>query len=101
MNSITTSTLLKSVLNNRALSSALALAIWIAAVMSGSAPVILVACLLIVARPFLYIATLRQNAGEKAGKPSLLRAALTKSDYRGTWADGHNSPEYASGRALA
>jgi len=101
MNSITASTLTRKILENPALSALLALSVWIAALMSGSDLAILAASLLIIARPFIYIALITAKEGtEKPGVLSSLRAGLANSAYRGTWADGHNSTEFARGRAL-
>jgi hypothetical protein len=99
MNSITASNLTKSILENRALSSVLALLVWIAGVVSGSVAVMIVCGLLIYARPLLYVALI--GAKGTTGKRSATRFALPSPVYKGTWADGRNAGEYATGRTLS
>ena len=61
MNSITASTLVKSVMENRFISSLLMFALWIAALMSGSVLVIFLG-LVVYLRPLLYIALLSRKS---------------------------------------
>lgn len=98
VNSNTVTGFAKSVLENRALSSILALTLWFVAVLSGSASVMIACGLLIFARPMLYIAVL--NAKERAQKTgtsqsgflSLIRPPLPQSTYNGTWTGGGDTP---------
>lgn len=68
MNSITASTLTKSVLENPLVSSLLALAIWIAGAMSGSTALMIASGVVAYGRPLLYSALLNNEA--KTEKPA-------------------------------
>ena len=66
MNSITLSSLTKSVFENRFMSSLLALAVWTAGAVSGSLALMVIAGVVAYGRPLLYSALL--NSEKKAEK---------------------------------